>query len=312
MFYLSEVLGNGVFKVANTNGGISVYAPESGEATTSYAHKLLWWLNNMGFNRAFNNLEEKAVKSLVDYGIPVYGYSANGSHKCYSSELEVIERHTAIMRISGLSGATLSDGYQGLSLLKYSGSAEKLIVPKFITSISTNCCSRNAYLKEVEIRNKNFGIISGAAFYKCSNLRKVVLSEFVDTIDAHAFRECDNLTDFIGDYRRIESYGFSRNMSLREFNVSSKCVSIGRSAFERCRNLEVVIFGESLTSIDNGAFNGCRSLRRVVLPDSLEFLGSFVFDDCRSLEEVRLSNGVYEQRVRQCQNFRGDVIIERR
>lgn len=309
MFYLSKVLGDGVFKVVNTNGGIPVHAPDSGETTASYANKLFLWLDNMGFNRTFNNLEEKAVKSLVEYGVPVYGYSVNGRHRCYSDYEEVIKRYTASLKLAGLEGMTLCDDLQGLSLKKFDGGIKRLVVPKFIVSLGTNCCSGNNYIEEVEILNESLGCFAGASFYRCANLSRVTLGGFVDTIMPHAFRECGSLSKFIGDYRLIESCAFSRNDSLRAFEVSNKCTVIGRNVFERCTNLESVTFGDSLISIQDRAFSRCRSLRKITLPNSLEHLGRFVFDDCNSLMEVRLQDNEFFTRILDCKGFHGDVYI---
>lgn len=57
--------------------------------------------------------------------------------------------------------------------------------------------------------------------------------------------------------------------------------------FEKCVNLEEVIFEEGCKYIGKSVFKGCSRLKKVRLPKSLLEIGDFAFSGC-ALEEIAI------------------------
>jgi hypothetical protein len=71
--------------------------------------------------------------------------------------------------------------------------------------------------------------------------------------------------------------GAFTNLKYRRVKFPSTLEMIDFRAFQGCKNLDELSFGENLTEICNGSFYECGSLRSVTLPSSLEYLGFDAF-----------------------------------
>lgn len=65
-------------------------------------------------------------------------------------------------------------------------------------------------------------------------------------------------------------------------------IGIWNGVFEKCVDLEEVIFEEGCKYIGGSAFLGCKNLKKVHLPKSLVEIGSNAFAECTALEEVAI------------------------
>ena len=115
--------------------------------------------------------------------------------------------------------------------------------------------------------------IGNDAFYRCTSLSKVQLSNGLTKIGNYAFRDCINLT---------------------EITIPDSVTSIGRFAFSGCTSLSKVDLPKNLTGIYSGVFSGCTSLAEITIPDSVTEIGDSAFSDCTSLAELTIPDGVTE------------------
>lgn len=195
-------------------------------------------------------------------------------------------------------GFTIVDGYFEVGLLRYKGSAEKLLVPseingKPVTDIYADCFLGCTKLKEVYIED---GVekIGMSAFERAIKLTTIRLPDTLKHIDMDAFKEC---------------------IALKEIYVPDSVERISNNAFEGCVRLSRVRLPASIRYIFP-CFKGCTSLRGdAVIPDcgtniyaiykdcpnikSLRILGGDVLEEdvfygMTSLEEVHLPESVYE------------------
>ncbi len=113
--------------------------------------------------------------------------------------------------------------------------------------------------------------IGSRAFYWCSNMVSVKLSETVTSIGDDAFGYCT---------------------SLERIDIPDSLTSIGRYAFDQCYSLDTITLSEGLTEIGMSAFRFCTSLREIEIPGSVTKIDEFVFDDCTALERVVIGDGV--------------------
>lgn len=75
---------------------------------------------------------------------------------------------------------------------------------------------------------------------------------------------------------------------IKTVTVEKGVTTIGRSAFEDCKNLATVQLPTTLRIIESDAFNGCTSLSKINLPKGLQELGSSTFEECISLTSIQI------------------------
>ena len=134
------------------------------------------------------------------------------------------------------------------------------------------------------IVGENLSGIGNYAFYNCTSLQSITLSNALDTIGNYAFAGCIN-------------------MSSVSLNPSSEITAIGPHAFENCQALTSFTVPVNVTAIGDAAFKGCWSLREIDLcGDSIEdlqfvglqTLGCDMFVDCEALQSLTFPKGFTE------------------
>ena len=153
-------------------------------------------------------------------------------------------------------------------------------------------------LKLVTITRGNIidGIIGigQGAFYGCSSLMSITISDSVKLIDNKAFYDCSNLASVtIGNgVTRIGGDAFYNCSSLTSITIPDGITDIGSSAFQYCSSLTSITIPDSVTDIGSSAFQYCSSLTSIEIPDNVVSIGGGVFYGCRSLANVQLGNGI--------------------
>ena len=87
----------------------------------------------------------------------------------------------------------------------------------------------------------------------------------------------------------IEDFAFSC-CGLKELEIPSSVISIGKYAFWGNLDLKKVILNEGLISIGNNAFYGC-DIEEITIPYGVEFIGKKAFSNNKSLKRVYLYRG---------------------
>ncbi len=126
---------------------------------------------------------------------------------------------------------------------------------KPVTKINDMAFYKKTNIEKVIISD-NVIDIGASAFYYCSNLQTVKLPKNLTEIKSGVFSGCSRLTcitipDSVTD---IGSYAFSQCIYLKSIIIPDRVISIGECAFSTCRNLYTVTIGKSVTSIREDAF----------------------------------------------------------
>ena len=118
--------------------------------------------------------------------------------------------------------------------------------------------------------------IAKEAFYECSKLTGVSISEGVKTIGGYAFYGCSDLT---------------------AVSISESVKTIGDEAFYKCIKLAAVEIPNSVTKIGMHAFYGCKELTEVSIPSSVRAIGDYAFSGCTGLTAFEMDgdNASYSQ-----------------
>lgn len=144
----------------------------------------------------------------------------------------------------------------------------------------------NEYIKNLTI--SNLGNIGASAFYGCSNLQEVTLSEGVTSIGISAFSSCSSLSEIKipNSVTSVEGCAFSGCSALTSVSLGNSVKTIGENAFEECSSLPEITIPQSVKSIGDVAFSNCTALADVIICDRTEALSlgsngsSPLFADC--------------------------------
>ena len=94
-------------------------------------------------------------------------------------------------------------------------------------------------------------------------IKKIVISDGVQTISYNAFRNMVNVT---------------------EVQLPTTLKTIEQGAFQGCTRMKTIVIPEGVTEIGIDAFDGCEKLEGIVLPAGLVKLGENAFSGCKTLK----------------------------
>jgi hypothetical protein len=141
--------------------------------------------------------------------------------------------------------------------------------------------------------------VGRGAFYGCTNLESVELSDGIKTIGSGAFEDCTSLDGVVlpSNLQCLEYRAFCGCTSLSEIVLPDSCTSLGAdyrggSTFEGCTSLKKVVLPDTLTTIPGRMFANCKSLSEINIPSDVRKIGGEVFEGCTSLTEVELPEGL--------------------
>lgn len=122
--------------------------------------------------------------------------------------------------------------------------------------------------------------IGKGAFGNCCNLRKIHLSRDIVTIKEDAFWECTNLQNvsMTNSVREMGKYAFGGCGSLTAIKLSDNLKNIPENTFGWCTHLQVLILPSKVETIGNYAFVNCYNLSCIDnFPESLGWVAPNAF-----------------------------------
>lgn len=142
--------------------------------------------------------------------------------------------------------------------------------------------------------------------FRGSRIKSVQIPGAVSVIGAHAFEECNQLTQVSipGSVGVIERMAFAECAALKSVTLEQGIRSIGESCFFHCKSLQEIRFPSSIIFIGDNAMDGCGALQRAFLPERLTVINSGLFNDCGQLREISVPRTVSEIRNRAFMNCR--------
>ena len=184
-------------------------------------------------------------------------------------------------------------------------------LPDAVTEIAESLFKGCWRLRKVRF-GPNVTTIGESAFKDCEFLQHLPLPDSVRRIGTSAFENCKNLVD-IGQPSSLELVGLYALEHTAVLLVQDGPIYVGNALCGLCgglpdhaclevrdgtttiaeaalrghRQLESIIFPESLKSIRYEAFNECRDLKHIHLPKSLDFIEDGAFD-WTEVEEIEV------------------------
>ena len=114
--------------------------------------------------------------------------------------------------------------------------------------------------------------IGDSTFFKCSNMKSVIIPNSVVSIGSRAFFKS----------------------GITSIDIPNSVTEIGYYAFGSCHSLTSVTIPNSVTTIKNGTFNYCDALPSVSIPNSVISVGNYAFEKCSALKSIEIPGNVTE------------------
>lgn len=179
------------------------------------------------------------------------------------------------------------------SILFYSGSADKIIIPETLGGYPVEIIDCTAFvgndvLTYVKIPASVNEII-GNIFNMCLSLEEIEVDEnnkYYKTVDGVLYAvETDESAASYGDIKTLISFPPARGGS---FTVPYGVEIIDVAAFDYCYNLTSINMYNTVTQINDNAFSFCWGLESIRLSDNLRTLGSYALSHCDQLTSFYL------------------------
>ena len=197
--------------------------------------------------------------------------------------------------------------HTSISVAGYTGTSQTLTIPSTITEngvaypvtyIQHYAFQNNTTLKRVYI-SENMESIGYCAFRGCSNLTYVSIPSSVTYIDSYVFGNCSKLTEVSfasnSKLRSIHVGAFEYCSSLVSIAIPDSVVYFYGNAFNGCTNLKTVSFNylsSQLTDISDSCFKNCYNLTNITLPKNISSISGSAFQNCKSLKSIIIPENV--------------------
>ena len=149
-----------------------------------------------------------------------------------------------------------------------------------------------------ELENINFEVlkiksIQQQTFYKCSNLKSLILPNSVKYIRDHALFGCNKLKHLVLP-KHLLTVGEATffNTGIEKIELPASVTKLGEKAFKFCFELKEIIIKSKIKELKYETFSGCRKLKNVVLPNTLEEIESCAFYECTNLTQLDVPSSV--------------------
>lgn len=132
-----------------------------------------------------------------------------------------------------------------------------------------------------------------APFKYQSALKELIIGDSVTMIEDYLLSECGAPSVTIGNsVVSIGRYAFEKCRNLTNVTIPNSVTQMGVGAFYGCSNLASITIGNSVTEINGGTFSECSNLASITIGNSVTRIGDFAFEKCRSLTNVVIPNSV--------------------
>ena len=203
-------------------------------------------------------------------------------------QLKKLENWTFI-GCTKLTEVTIPDGVADIGIQAFynCSNLKTVSIPKSVTAIRENAFQNTAWMEAKKAENpmvivnaillngegcsgnvtipNTVKVISGSAFFGCTELTGVVIPDSITIIGDSAFSSCPKLTSV---------------------SVPDSVTSLGGSVFSGCSALTEAVVPAGITEIGEYLFWGCTSLEKVQLPEGITSVGEYAFDQCDALTDV--------------------------
>lgn len=252
--------------------------------------------NNPVYRSACNCLIDIKKKTLIRGGknsvIPSDGSVKIIGEKAFSNNTAHPRNN---VHCKGSSEIVIPDGITkiGKRAFDFNYGLETVIMSDSVQTIEKDAFSCCYKLKNIRF-GKGIETIGDNAFYSTHSLSgALIFSDSVKKIGAYAFFESGVQSVVIGkNVRSIGKNAFNGCKNLTELTFLGGIEEFGDSAFHYCKSLETINFSDDLKTIGKLAFYGCDKLKNVIFENGLETIGESAFENCKLLQSIEVPDSV--------------------
>ena len=156
---------------------------------------------------------------------------------------------------------------------------------------STNLYVNNSQVTDLTIPT-DITELKSYTFYNAETITSVTIPSTVTSIDGSGTFQQSGLRNVtvpssVTSWHGSDTFSYCTSLTDATLNNSG---NIGDYAFDGCRNLTSVTFGNNITEIKSGAFQSCESLTDITFGDNITSIGGYAFNNCTSLTSVTFNS----------------------
>ena len=281
------------YAFCNCSGLTSVTIPNSVTSIENYAFDDCTGLTNIAIPNSVTSIGGSAFSGctgLTSITIPERVTSLDGSTFNGCTNLKRIEVSPNNENYSSYNGVLLDkDGYNLIRCPE--GKSGNFVVPDSVGCIESYAFYNCTNLTNIHI-SENVNEIEGYAFENCKSLQKFVLTDNVYTIGYYGgwyeesmFKGCENL-------KEIEVGSGNDNYSSVDGVLYDK--EVEKLIYCPAKKSGEYIVPKSIKSVTDYAFEDCNSLESIVLPESMPKFSLYGLECCPSLKSIKVTgNNAY-------------------
>jgi hypothetical protein len=137
--------------------------------------------------------------------------------------------------------------------------------------------------------------VGAYAFFHCQWLQSINIPSCVSSIEVSTFQDCTRLTAVAfpnnSQLRTIKERAFC-TCPLETITIPAGVIEIGPDAFSWTALTSVTFQGNNLKTIGKRAFDGCKQLREIQIPTGVKTIGAKAFSGCCALTNINVPAGI--------------------
>ena len=200
------------------------------------------------------------------------------------------------------------------TITAYNGSEKEITIPDSLGGYKVIAIGEEAFGDNISIETvvmpDSIETVESKAFYNCSSLTSVTLSDHLSSIGRSAFEKSKikslsipDSVSFIGAYAFADCTGL-RNLTLGNGITEWETDWGTNAAFRGCTLLSSLTLSEGMTSIGSYAFEGCSLLIEVEIPSTVVEISEGAFKDCELLDTVTVYGNVGDKAFQNCSSLK--------
>ncbi len=287
-------IGNKAFEYCRRLTAVSI--PDSVTAIGSDAFYYCEAMTGISLGQGLTTIGEDAFmySGLITLELPdsLHTIGARAFYSAYDLETVTMGKNVAVIEEEGFFQC------QSLSSIR---------IPATVTSIGSDAFSGCSSLREIRVDagNKYYSSDEKGVLYNkdktslmycpTTTSGKFTVPDSVNTVERHAFRGCNNITELIipQSVTTIGEEAITYCSKLKSITIPNSVTAIADGGFRSNINLLSVVIPDSVLTIGKSAFADT-GLNKVTVPDSVQSLGNGVFMQCDNLASVILGDGIKE------------------
>ena len=253
--------------------GITVHAEADGQ----------WGNLTWSYNSSLSKLTISGTGAMADFSA-----DSDDAWQGYRNNITTIEIGAGVTSI----GARAFQNFTALSSVSIPSDSGLTSIGE---SAFINCSKLTAVGNAEKLWRSSLTSIGASAFEGCTSIINIPASKDVSFIGARAFYGCTALKGFYysgggGSITAVEDYTFYNCINLYTFSLGSS-LTIGKSAFEGCKEFHIVSLPSSLTQIGQRAFYHCSLQSTLTIPAGVEEISAEAFRGCHGCKTLIISEG---------------------